>query len=366
MCYFTTVVKHAELVKNTDSNHRAGEALRVFLEHVPSVRVPNSKAEQPNVSQAVSARRDWVFKVKDQTMTWEIFAEVKNTSHPSRLIGAILRLATLDHPDHQYGVLIVPWMSEKLMNLCLIHKVGCVDLEGNGVLRFGNIFARSVGNPPPKQETQSLKSLFATKATRVLRLMLRDPNRTWRTQPLADTAEVSLGYIHKITEALNERGWLEKTKQGVRLLDPKEVLETWRDTYTPLPTRTFYTLKHGKVLQEALGENNGQHWIYTGFSAADWLAPLVRQPNLHLLADEVGIAQLEHILGFKPVSSGFNLVISFDPEANVIRDRFEAAPSIWTTSFVETYLELTSGNDRSREAAEHLYQERIVPTWETK
>ena len=228
------------------------------------------------------------------------------------------------------------------------------------------VFARSTGKPPPRQETQSLKSLFSSKATRVLRILLRDPKQLWRTQPLADAAEISLGYVHKISMALEERGWLEKTRQGIRLTHPKDLLETWQDSYTPLPKTMFYTLKHGKNLQESLLGNDGQHWIYAGLSASDWLAPLVRQPNLHILADETGIAQLETRLGLKPVSSGFNVVIFLDQEANLLRDRFEVAFGIWTTSPVQTYLELANGNDRAQEAAQHLFKERIAPAWETR
>lgn len=359
-------MKNSDSVKILDFVGKAEEALDGFLRQVPLLKVTsNSAIKVIDTVGYIDYGFDFSFEVSDKTALWTILGCAKNTSHPSRLTNTLLKFANLRKLGKVYVVLIVPWMSEKLESQCLALGIGCLDLEGNGVLRFGNVFARSTGNPPPRQETQSLKSLFSSKATRVLRILLRDPKQFWRTQPLADTAEISLGYVHKISIALEERGWLEKTRQGIRLTHPKDLLETWQDSYTPLPKTMFYTLKHGKNLQESLLDNDGQHWIYAGLSASDWLAPLVRQPNLHVLADETGIAQLETKLGLKPVNSGFNVVIFLDQEANLLRDRFEVAPGIWTTSPVQTYLELANGNDRAQEAAQHLFKEHIAPAWET-
>ncbi|MEY4531979.1 MAG: hypothetical protein RLZZ156_2702 [Deinococcota bacterium] len=359
-------MKNDDSVKILDFIGKAKEALDKFLRQVPRLKVTSNLAlKLISTIDYIDYGFDFSFEVTDKTTLWTILGFAKNTSHPSRLINALLKFANLSKLGKVYVVLVVPWMSEKLESQCLALGLGCVDLEGNGVLRFGNMFARSTGKPPPKQEIQSLKSLFSSKATRVLRILLRDPKHFWRTQPLADAAEISLGYVHKISIALEERGWLEKTRQGIRLSHPKDLLETWQNSYTPLPRAMFYTLKHGKNLQESLLGNDGQHWIYAGLSASDWLAPLVRQPNLQILADEIGIAQLETRLELKPVSSGFNVVIFLDQESNILRDRFEVASGIWTSSPVQTYLELANGNDRAQEAAQHLFKERIAPAWET-
>jgi hypothetical protein len=364
---FTTAVKSLESVKIHESDLPLRKVVNDFLEQIPNVKISSNSTEilhEP--SQTSEARADLTITLSDGTSNWVVLVEVKNTGHPSRLTNTIEQLAQISHTPNRYGMLVVPWMSEKLEAACRAKGIGCIDLEGNGLVQFGNVFAHSTGKPPPKQETQGLKSLFGTKATRVLRLMLRDPKRFWRTQTLMNAAEISLGYVHKITSALNERGWLEKTKQGLRLCHPKDLIEAWAHVYTPTSPTTFYSLKHGKMLLETLSDNDGEHWLYASLSAADWLAPLVRQNTLHLVADEIGMQKLKDLLDLKPAPTGFNVAITLDSERDLLRDKFHAAPGIWTTSLLQTYLDLFSGNDRAKEAAQLLFQQRIKPTLEAE
>jgi hypothetical protein len=67
----------------------------------------------------------------------------------------------------------------------------------------------------------------------------------------------------------------------------------------------------------------------------------VRQNLLYLVADQIGLGQLESVLGLKPVGSGANVIVYQDPEANLLLDRFKAQAGIWTTSPIETYLMLS-------------------------
>ena len=355
---FTTVVKSYESVKPLPSDLPLEQLVQDFLTQIPTLEISEISKQAP--------RADFTIKLNDGTNDWIVLVEVKNTGHPSRLTNTIEQLAQVSHAPNKYGLLVVPWMSEKLEAQCRAKGIGCIDFEGNGMVRFGHAFARSTGKPPPKQETKGLKSLFGTKATRVLRLMLHEPKRYWRTQALVDAAQISLGYVHKITNALNERGWLEKTKQGIRLSHPQDLIEAWAAVYTPAPPTTFYSLKHGKMLSETLFDNDGAHWLYAGLSAADWLAPLVRQNTLQLVADETGLQKLKELLGLKPALTGFNVAITLDSQRDSLRDKFHAAPGIWTTSLLQTYLDLSSGNDRAREAAQLLYQQRIKPILEAE
>jgi hypothetical protein len=311
-------------------------------------------------SQAV----DWFAKVENGRTVWRIFALASQSKYISQLSAKIVQLAKLSQQKQTYGVLLVPWMSAQLEAACLEHGIGCVDAQGNGVMRFGQIFIKITGNPAPKQDIQRQKSLFSGKATRILRLMLRNPKQTWRTQTIADATHLSLGYVHRVWVALEERGWLEKTKQGARLQHPAQLLENWKTAYTaPKPT-TYYTLKHGKALQEALKDASGEHWLYASYSASEWLSPWVRQNLLYLVADQIGLGQLESVLGLKPVGSGANVIVYQDPEANLLLDRFKAQAGIWTTSPIETYLMLSGQHDRAGEAAAQLYQNVILPSWQ--
>ena len=303
-----------------------------------------------------ATRADAVFTVEQYGQTWQLLVNCKTGTYPTQVAKAIMQLR--DAPNREpntYPVLVLPWLSETVMKLCSQAGVGCVGLEGNYRLNFGGLYALSRGASKPKTALKTLQSLFQGKSARVLRLMLRQPERHWRMQALAEEAQVSLGQIHKVSQALLTKGWLEKRSDGIRIAQADELISAWRDQPQQRSQRSFYTIKHGAALQKALQPNDGTHWLHAGFSAADWLAPWVRQNTFYAVADERGIEQLTEALQLEETSKGFNVIIVSD-DGNVLNDRFEAAEGIWTTSPLETYLTLYQSHDRGREAADQLWQ----------
>jgi hypothetical protein len=365
-------VKTSILAKTEwDLVQQAREKLTAMFDAIPDIQIQREqKNERIFKTEQASLLADFTLEISNQNTDWQIVVETKNTTYLSRLSTAILQLSQvvkISSEHNIYPVLIVPWLSDQVMSYCANANIGCMDLEGNFRLVFGGIYALSRGAPAPMSQQQSLKSLFSPKSSRVLRTLLRNPKQTWRIQNLAQTAEVSLGHAHKVKLALEERGWLEKQAMGIYLSHPKELLEAWTAAYSSQSVikQRFYTLKHGKALNQALQANDGQHWLYASFSAADWLAPFARQDVLYLVADTIGLEHLQAALQLEPVESGFNVVIMLDAERDILQDHFKTTPNIWTTSPVQTYLELMTGNDRSREAAARILKICIEPNWKS-
>ena len=128
-------MKTKNQVKKISHQHSAEHVLRMFLEYVPNINIGSAQAEQIVALGDKSLVIDWVFQIRNAKQDWKIMAVVKNTSHPSRLSVTMFELEALSHQKNTYAVLIVPWMSEKLESQCLVLGIGCLDLEGNGVLR---------------------------------------------------------------------------------------------------------------------------------------------------------------------------------------------------------------------------------------
>jgi len=59
-------------------------------------------------------------------------------------------------------------------------------------MTFGQVYIEQTGMPNPFAEKRDLRSLYSPKAARVLRVLLTDPRKAWRVQPLAKEAAVSL------------------------------------------------------------------------------------------------------------------------------------------------------------------------------
>src|SRR3989304_3424759 len=70
---------------------------------------------------------------------------------------------------------------------------------------YGNVLPAVVPLSPPPPP-RPLRSLFAPRATRVVRVLLADPTRAWRLEELAKAAEVSLGHSHNVVKRIRGRG----------------------------------------------------------------------------------------------------------------------------------------------------------------
>jgi hypothetical protein len=133
---------------------------------------------------------------------WRLLVDVKPSGEPRILREAIRQLQTVfSWRPCQYGVLAVPYVGPGARAVCADVGVGHVDLAGNCRLVFDRVFIERSGSPNPRIERRTLRSIFATRASRVLRVLLDDTKHPWQVQQLARAASVSLGLASKLEES---------------------------------------------------------------------------------------------------------------------------------------------------------------------
>lgn len=161
-----------------------------------------------------------------------LIVEVKGNGQPRLAREAVknIQRCTSEIPN-SYGVLIAPYISPRSAEICLEAGVGYLDLAGNCRLSFGNVFILKEGKPNQIAEKRALRSLYYAKAERVLRVLLNDPNRQWRSIPLSETAAVSLGQVANVKKLLADREWLGFQPGGVTLTNPESLLLEWAANY---------------------------------------------------------------------------------------------------------------------------------------
>ena len=196
--------------------------------------------------------------------------------------------------------------------------------------------------------------------------MLRDPQKAWRVADLAGTADVSLGHVSNVRAALLDREWAAVGPDGLFLIRPDALLDTWRDAYDPPAGERlgFYTTLHGIAFEEAARKafgTSGQDGsaMFASFSAAQWLAPYTRTGSQFFYADDAGLDKLHDALKLLPAWKGENVFVTLPRDPGLFRDSVEPAPGIICTSPVQTYLDLNAAGERGREAADHLRQEML-------
>ena len=76
--------------------------------------------------------------------------------------------------------------------------------------------------------------------------------------------------------------------------------------------------------------------------------------------DESGAELLKKALDMTPATKGPNVILRIPLDESLFEDAIEQAPGIFCTSPIVTYLDLWNGNDRDREAVEHMAGELFL------
>jgi Transcriptional regulator, AbiEi antitoxin, Type IV TA system len=348
----------------------AEEHLRQVLTEVPFLTLTNSA---PNADRPGGP--DFTVQLDTAGDRWLLVCEVKRLSQPLQVRAAAydLRHHLLSLPNSKaYGILIAPYLSEESIAVLRKESLGYLDFAGNCFLSFGSVFIERRGAPNPAIRRRGLREIFAPKASRVLRILLQDPDQPWRVIDLANSAGVSLGEVSNVRRALLNREWAYVDAGGLKLKDPSVVLDAWRTEYkAPVAEeKHYYTLLHGEALdyatRQALATADADlHLLLALFSAARWLAPFARAPGHFFYADAAGEERLKSALQLDTVDRGANVTVIRPKDNSVFIGRKQVANDLWSTGPLQTYLDLWSAGERGQEAADHLRRQLLDTAWRT-
>jgi hypothetical protein len=357
------MLKVSNSVKNLEE--QAAGALTSLLEEVPAIKVRDVRIEPDGPDRGI----DILARINVSGQRYLIVCEVKSSGQPRHVRTALLQLRNyVAHREpSSLPVFIAPYLSAEARALCREEKVGFLDLEGNARLVFDGVFIERLVPNKPASARRELKSLFKPKSSRILRVLLRRPDRAWRVADLANTAQVSLGHVSNVRSALMDNEWAKLSEGGLVLSKPDDLLDAWREAYdSPAERREgFYTTLHGRPLDDAarhvLGSKSESGQIaFASFSAAQWLAPYGRSGTHYFYAEGEAIDRLKRDLKLAPAHKGENVVVMTPKDSGLFLDVVEPAPGALCTSLVQTYLDLAQAGERGREAADHLRREKLL------
>jgi len=313
---------------------------------------------------------DFVVHVRayDGGKEYLIGCEVKSKGQPRYAETALLHLTEwrAKMPPTTAVVFIAPYLSDAVRAMCSKRDVGYLDLSGNCLIKFGPVYIeRAVADAPPAEQRE-LKSLYKPKSARVLKVLLHDPQRSWKLKDLSAVSGVSLGHVSNVRNALKDRNWVKDEGAGTILTRPSELLDEWRENYeVEGETYDFYTTLHGSSFKNAIrGNLNGDELmgpvsVFSSYSAADWMAPYGRTSNSYFYADPSGLEKLKETLSLRSVKVGGNVKITIPKDSGVFLGFEQPFPGIVCTSIVQTYLDLYASGERGQESAEYLRKEKI-------
>jgi hypothetical protein len=353
------MVKSAE-VKLLD---QAEEAVRDCLEPVASLSIKRTRREPRRDAPRPAIMLTLKTPNGDQVM----LVDVKGSGQPRIVRDAVNQLLRYQsETSGAYGVLVAPYISPQSARLCVENGIGYVDLAGNCRLSFGSVYVERDGKPNPAPQRRELRSLYAPRTTRVLRVLLQDSKKTWRLQPLAQEAGVSLGQAYNVKKLLADREWIRSEAGGLRLSDPGALLREWSQhyTYRKNVARDFYALDAPPEVERKLAtacRDAAVPYAFTGFSAAARLAPMVRYQRVmaYISGD---LTPVVTALGLKEVPSGVNVTLLSPYDDGVFYGAAEV-DGLRIVAPVQVYLDMIGYRGRGEEAAAFLLEQVIERTW---
>lgn len=337
---------------------KAENALRDALEKIPFLKVKSIEREKDRVDILVN------LAVGDKKQV--LLVEVKNSGQPRLARDAVNQLIRYrnSYPD-AYLIFMAPYISQQAAEICMKDGVGYLDFAGNCYLSFGQVYIEQTGNPNPFRTKRDLVSLFSPKSSRVLRVLLNNPGRVWKTQDLADESRVSLGQVANVKKLLLDREWITK-QDGFSLTTPWMLLEEWANVYTyrKNEVRNFYSLKSIPEIESELAKvckAKGVEYALTGFSGAARFAPAVRYTRsmayVYNTREEVA-----SLLNLKEVESGANVTLLGPYDEGVFYGT-QMIDDVRIVSPLQVYLDVKGYRGRGEEAAEVLLRDVIKPKW---
>jgi len=353
------ILKRSTATQFADSSEK--QLITAALESLNGV--PNLKIESIGAVQ-IPSHPDFSFLVTFGQRTFKVIAEVKSTGEPSILRRSAAWLKDrVTKMKHDYSLIIAPFISKDGAEICRDLGVGFIDLSGNCLLIFEDLYIERTGYPNKFKKPREIQSLFSPKSSRVIRWLLTDPKRVWTLRGLATETGVSIGLIHRIATALENNLFAKKELRAFKLEDPARLLEAWREEYfRRAPKWARYVIRAGPIEGSAnelkVSANlYGVRYALSGPSGASFISSYLVPTVIHCYVDVLKEEFLNELKA-NPVSSEGNLLIRVvEQENEFIGSRL--VKGVYVVSDLQLYLDLWAMGGRGQEAAEELRRERL-------
>jgi len=338
----------------------ARDAMRVLTELFSNV---GEARVNKGVDVGKGRRVDFLITLKMGNTIMKVVCEVKALGEPRIISQAAVQLNEYSKlAGNAYPVFVAPYVSARGRETCKSLGIGFVDMAGNAYLKFGGVFIERFAKEAPKREQRLLKSIFAPKATRVIRKMLVIPEKKWTLQPLADAAGVSLAQAFKVVKKLESQNFATREEGKIRLINPGELLNLWAQAHDLSKNKVtgYYTREKGVALLNKiaeLGKKKRLRYGLTLMAGASLVAPFVRSSDIHLYIAE-NQKQWVDQLNLEEVEFGGNVFLIQPADEGVFFDMQEIN-GIRVVSNLQLYLDLVKYPARGKEQAEFLRKEKM-------
>jgi len=310
-------------------------------------------------------RVDLLIKFKMGPTEHKLALEITSLGQPREIRQAMTRLGEVrkDLPE-TYPLAVSQYISPQSSALLKRNGFGYLDLSGNCYMSFGNVLIQKEGKPNLRPSNRPLKSLFAPRATRVVRALLVDPQHAWRLEEVAKTADVSLGHAHNVVKRLEQLSWIGRDEhQRIQLARAGDLLDGWVDSYSYRLNRMETYFSPERVTRRLIGDiagaahAEGLRYAFTLHSGASLVAPNVRLAAIHCYLESNAVS-IARALGLRPGEGEGNVYLMTPYDGGVFHAPIEKG-GVVVVSLPQLYADLYHYERRGREQAAYLRREAM-------
>src|SRR5215475_4883873 len=270
------------MLKSAEIRRQAVQRLRELF--------PRAKAWEESQDVAIGGQTaDFMVKFRLGEQEHLLIAEVCSLGQPRQIRAAVTRLSEIRREvPAAYPLAAAVYIAPQSARILKSNNFGYVDLSGNCYVALENVLIEKEGKRNVRPSTRPLRSLFAPRATRVVRVLLIEPARTWRLEELGKASGVSLGHSYNVVKRLEELAWAERdADQRIHLSKPADLLEAWCESYTYRANGITSYLAPERVTRKFMGEiaraavAARRPYAFTLNAGAALLVPSLRLPAVH-------------------------------------------------------------------------------------
>ena len=347
------------MLKSAEIRRQVAQRLRELF---PRAKGWEETADARIGSQTVDLLVKFRLGEHEQTMA----VDVVSLGQPRQIRAAVTKLADVRRVlPAAYPVATSVYIGPQSARILKDNNLGYADLSGNCHLAFEHVLIEKEGKRNVRPSTRPLRSLFAPRATRVVRVLLAEPSRPWRLEELGKAAAVSLGHSHNVVKRLEDLRWVERDDaQRIHLGKPADLLQAWCESYSYRTNEIASYFVPERVTRRLMTDlaraaaAEGRRYAFTLSAGLSLVAPNTRLGGIHahLEGDPAPIAAA---LGLHPAGEAdgaVHLLSPYDP--GVFYGLLDKA-GLKVVCLPQLYADLAGYERRGPDQAEHLRREAM-------
>jgi hypothetical protein len=304
-------------------------------------------------------------RFKDQQ--FDIIGEVISQNSSAIFKEKLARLkAFASHENKIVPVVVAQYLSERRREACKKAGINYIDLSGNVLLSFENLYIERIGFPNRFPEERRGRSPFSDKASLILRLLLPHKNRLWGIREIASYLELDPGFVSRMARELENRNYASRVNSKIRIRNAKSILEDWVREYNHKKNRESRFFCLAKRPEEIIAKLSGAKipadlpYALSLQAGSSLISPYAVFDSVHIyIQNQQAINYFKEQLELEEARQGENVVLMHPYYRHSVFYGRQKAKNLWVVSDIQLYLDLYNYPIRGLEQAEHLFEKRL-------